>query len=232
MPEADQLSLQAHRRIIGTLGLMMPALIFLLAGARPTPGLARWTPQWSVSAYYYTGAVGVFVGVLFALSLFLFTYQGYKGVKADRIVGGVGGFAALVVALFPTAAPTGLSPPAWWTDATAVVHYVAAVVLFLSFIVFALWLFRQSDKPTRRERTWDKNFRDDVCLACGLVMIVCLLWAAVAKRAVSPIFWPESIAIIAFAISWLAKGEAHTPVLQAAKKLMKVGGASRTDRRP
>jgi hypothetical protein len=220
MAEADQLSLRAHRRIIGTLGLLMPALIYLLAGVRPTPGLARWTPQWSVSAYYYTGAIGVFVGVLFALSLFLFSYQGYKGVKADRIVGAVAGLAALIVALFPTAAPTGLFPPPWWNDATAVVHYVAAVVLFGSFIVFAMWLFRRSDKPTRRERSRDKNFRDDVCLVCGLVMIVCLLWAAIAKRAVAPIFWPESIAIVAFAVSWLAKGEAHTPMIHAAKKLM------------
>jgi heme A synthase len=224
MPEADQLSLRAHRRIIGTLGLLMPAMIYLLAGARPTPGLARWTPQWSVSAYYYTGAIGVFVGVLFALSLFLFSYRGYKGVKADRIVGAVGGLAALIVALFPTAAPTGLSPPAWWNDTTAVVHYVAAVVLFGSFIAFAMWLFRLSDKPNRRARGRDKNLRDDVCLVCGIVMIVCLLWAAIAKRAVSPIFWPESIAIVAFAVSWLAKGEAHAPVLRAAKRLMKAGG--------
>jgi heme/copper-type cytochrome/quinol oxidase subunit 2 len=224
MAEAEQLSLKAHRRIIGTLGLLMPALIYLLAGVRPTPGLMRWTPQWSVSAYYYTGAIGVFVGVLFALALFLFSYRGYRGVKADRIVGTVGGLAALVVALFPTAAPAGLLPPPWWTDETAVVHYAAAFVLFGSFIVFAMWLFRRSDKRSRRERTRDKNLRDDVCLVCGLVMIVCLLWAAIAKRAVAPIFWPESIAIVAFAVSWLVKGEAHTPVIQAARKLMRGGG--------
>jgi hypothetical protein len=160
------------------------------------------------------------VGVLFSLSLFLFSYQGYKGVKADRIVGFVGGVAALFVALFPTAAPTGLSPPAWWGDSTAVIHYASAVVLFVSFILFAVWLFRRSDKPTRRERGWDKNVRDDICLVCGLVMSGCVVWAAIAKRAVQPIFWQESIAIMAFAVSWLAKGEAFTPIIARAGRLL------------
>jgi heme A synthase len=217
----DDLSLQAHRRIIGTLGVVMPVLVYLFAGLRPTAGLPAWDVLWSVSAYYYTGAVGVFVGLLFALSLFLFSYQGYKRVRADRVVGKVGGVAALGVALFPTAAPSGLSEPSWWSETTAVIHYVAAVVLFTAFILFAVWLFRRSDTPSRRDRPPDKRRRDGVCLACGLVMIACVVWAAVAKLVVAPIFWPESIAIVAFAISWLVKGEAHKPVVRAAENLLR-----------
>jgi heme A synthase len=217
----DVLSLQAHRRIVGTIGFFLPALVYLFAAARPTAGLDRWQLLWSVSAYYYTGAIGVFVGALFALSLFLFSYRGYKGVVADRIVGAIGGLAALIVALFPTAAPGELHEPSWWGEATAVVHYVAAVVLFLSFILFAIWLFRRSDVKKRSERPPDKRFRDDVCLGCGLVMIACVTWAAIAKYRDTPIFWPESIAIVAFAISWLVKGEAHTPIIRGAKKLMR-----------
>ena len=220
----EELSLQAHRRIVGTIGFFLPALVYGFAAARPTAGLDRWQLLWSVSAYYYTGAVGVFVGALFALALFLFSYRGYKGVIADRIVGGVGGLAALAVALFPTSAPGDLPEPTWWGDTTAVIHYVAAVVLFLSFIVFALWLFRRSDIPRRRDRPPDKRFRDDVCLGCGLVMIASVTWAAIAKYQDTPIFWPESISIVAFAISWLVKGEAHWPLLRGAKKL--VGGAA------
>ncbi len=226
MPDAptraapDQLSLQAHRRIIGTIGFFLPALIYLFAAARPTAGLDRWEVLWSVSAYYYTGAIGVFVGALFALSLFLFSYRGYKGVIADRIVGGIGGLAALFVALFPTAAPGDLTAPTWWGETTAVVHYIAAVVLFLAFIAFAIWLFRRSDIPKRRDRPLDKRRRDDACLACGLVMIACVTWAAIAKYIDKPIFLPESIAIVAFAISWLVKGEAHEPLIRQARKLM------------
>jgi hypothetical protein len=216
----EVLSLQTHRRIIGTIGFFLPALVYLFAAVRPTAGLDRWQLLWSVSAYYYTGAVGVFVGALFALSLFLFSYQGYRGVAADRIVGGIGGIAALIVGLFPTAAPGDLQEPTWWTETTAVIHYGAAVVLFAAFILFAIWLFRRSDVRRRRDRPPDKRLRDDVCLGCALVMIVCVTWAAIAKYRDTPIFWPESIAIVAFAISWLVKGEAHTPLIRRAKKLM------------
>jgi heme/copper-type cytochrome/quinol oxidase subunit 2 len=217
----DALSLQAHRRIVGLVGIMLPLLVYLWAGVRPTAGLPRWRLLWSVSSYYYTGAVTVFVGLLFALSFFLFSYRGYKGVAADRIVGWVGGLAALVVALFPTAAPAGAVEPTWWTAKTGLLHYVAAVVLFVSFILFALWLFRKSDTPRRRDRPPDKRRRDDACLACGLVMIACVVWAGVASYVDRPIFVPESIAIVAFAVSWLVKGEAHEPVLRAVRRLMR-----------
>jgi hypothetical protein len=104
------LSQQAHRQVIGVLGLVLPLLLYVLAGLRPTAGLKPWQPLDALSAYYYTGAVGAFVGVLFALSLFLLTYQGYEGVQADRIVGRIGGAAALVVVLFPTKVPEGVDP--------------------------------------------------------------------------------------------------------------------------
>jgi hypothetical protein len=98
-----------------------------------------------VSAYYYTGAVGIFVGVLFALALFLFTYGGYEGVVADRVVGSLAGAAALGVILFPTSAPGCLSEPSWWHRGFRVVHHVSAVALFVAFILLAIWLFRNPD---------------------------------------------------------------------------------------
>jgi heme/copper-type cytochrome/quinol oxidase subunit 2 len=172
----------------------------------------------SVSAYYYTGAVSVFAGVLFALALFLLTYPGYKEVAADRVVGRVGGLAAIAVALFPTTAPAGLSAPSWWHPQMAVVHHVAAVVLFVSFILFAIWLFRKSNVPRRQDRPLDKRRRDDICLACGILMIVAVLWAASSMVTHAPIFLPESIAIGAFAVSWLTKGEVHKPVMQMVRR--------------
>jgi len=214
-----ELSQQGHRRLIGVLGMLLPVLLYLLAGLRPTEGLPRWEVLDSVSAYYYTGAVGVFTGILFALALFLLTYPGYHGVLADRLVGWLGGTAALGVALFPTAAPGDLAEPTWWECWVRTAHYVSAALLFVSFILFAVWLFRKSNIPLRRDRPADKRWRDDICLACGLVMIGAVLWAASSLVTRRPIFLPEAIAIVAFAVSWLVKGEAYQPVLQAVRRM-------------
>lgn len=72
------LSQQTHRRLIGVLGFLLPILLYLVAGLRPTAPLLRWTPLDSVSAYYYTGAVAILVGVLFALSLFSVQLPGLR----------------------------------------------------------------------------------------------------------------------------------------------------------
>lgn len=213
------LSHRTHRRLIGVLGALLPVLIYVIAGIRPTEGLPRWDLLTSVSAYYYTGSVAIFVGVLFALSLFLLSYPGYTEVNTDRLVGGLGGAAALGVGLFPTKAPEGLFEPSWWSPWMGTVHNVSAVILFGAFILFSLWLFRKSNVPKRGDRPFDKRMRDDVCLACGLVMIVSVLWAMAASMAGKSIFWPEAIAILAFAISWLAKGELHELALRAFRRL-------------
>jgi len=215
----ENMSQQGQRQLIGILGLLLPALIYVLAGLLPTVGLPRWRVLDSVSAYYYTGGVGVFVGVLFALALFLVSYPGYRGVAADRVVGRVGGIAAIIVALFPTKAPRGLLAPSWWRPRMAAVHYLAAVVLFTSFILFAIWLFRKSNIPRRQDRPPDKRRRDDICLACGIIMIITVLWAASSTFTHAPIFLPESIAIAAFAVSWLTKGEIQKPVMEMVRKL-------------
>ena len=121
--------------------------------------------------------------------------------------------------MFPTTALDGLTEPTWWRPAISVVHYVAAVLLLVAFILFSIWLFRKSSIPKRHDRPLEKRRRDDVCLICGLMMIVCVLWAASSLITDAPIFLPEAIAIVAFAISWLVKGEAYRPVLGAIRRL-------------
>lgn len=211
------LSVRAHRQLIGYLGLLLPIVLYLLAGLRSTTGLQSWKLLGSVSAYYDTGAVGVFVGVLFALSLFLFSYRGYVNDRADRIIGKIAGVAALGVPLFPTKPPLGSLGPSWWTPIMDKLHLASAIVLFGSFILFALWLFRQSRIPRFRDRPQEKRARDTVCLLCGIAMLLGMIWAVIASFLGYSIFWPETIAIEAFAVSWLTKGEVHLSVIRAAR---------------
>jgi len=93
-----------------------------------------------------------------------------------------------VVAFSPTKAPVGVPALLWWTPTAGVLHHVAAIVLFAMFAIFALWLFRltaDGEQPVADKRRRNKLY----------------LYGR-------PIFWPESIALIAFSLSWLVKGYA------------------------
>lgn len=208
------LHLLTHRQLIGYLGLSLPLGVYVLAGFVPTDGLTSWRPLMSVSEYYYTGAGDFFVGVLFAMALFLFTYPGYQGVLKDRLLALVAGVAALGVAVFPTNAPGGAVPASWWRPALGTIHLACAAVLFSSFALFALWLFRLSEVPRWRDRDPEKKLRDVFFLACGCVILACMGWVAIAAQRGSSILLPEMIAIMAFALAWLVKGEAQTPAVR------------------
>ncbi len=195
-------------------------ILLLLAGLRPTEGLPRWSPLESVSAYYYTGAVAAFVGLLVALALFLFTYRGYdnKYGRLDRIAAVTAGVAALGVAFFPTHAPPPLTVATWWSPVTGVLHYVFAVILFTMFAVFSLWLFRLTEVGVQPAE--DKVHRNRIYMVCGLVIVGSMIWVVVARIDDGDIFVPETVALTAFAVSWLVKGYAHRTIAGAARSLV------------
>jgi hypothetical protein len=203
---ADDLSGHRHRQVIGYLGLALPILLVQLERLRPNAASDHWVGD-SISAYYWTGAVALFVGILAALSLFLLTYRGYanESYRYDRGAAIIAGVAAAVVALFPASPPPGIAPP-WYRGWISTTHAVAAVVLFSMFAVFSLWLFRKSGAVG--EQAPDKKQRDRIYALCGIGILVSMAWALVAGRAGQSIFWPESFALGFLAWSWLTKGRA------------------------
>jgi len=223
--EPDDLSSAAYRQLIGYLGLVLPFILWLVAGVRPTEGLPPWQLLESVSSYYYTGAVSAFVGVLAALGAFLVTYRGYKNEYRwrDRVAGVVAGIAAVLVALFPTAGPTGLPVLSWWTKLTGIIHYIAAATLFCSFIFFSLFLFRKSKPGSGKTLTMSKRVRNGIHTFCGIAMAVCIAWAGIASLMNEPIFWPEALALEFFAVSWLAKGRADRTLIAAGRRTLYYG---------
>ncbi len=223
--EPDDLSSHAHRQFIGILGLALPVILWLIAGVRPTKGLPQWKLLGAVSDYYYTGAVAAFVGTLVVLGVFLFTYRGYKNKyrRRDRVAAIVAGLAAILVALFPTSAPTGLSEPSWWIPRTGTIHHISAVVLFCAFSFFSLFLFPKSKPGAREPLPLDKKVRNWIYILCGIAIVGCMLWAWIMYSKVDPVFWPEALSLEFFAVSWLVKGRADKTAIVAVRRALYYG---------
>ena len=200
------LSYQTHRIVIGLLGLLLPLLLPALSDLFVTPKLPTTGVLDSVSAYYYSGAMFAFVGILFALALFLGTYRGYAG-AIDQVLGILGGLAALGVVIFPTEAPDDSLKRAWWTPCMKDLHYGSATALFLIFIIFAVFVFTQSDQRWAAMRP-NKKVRNVLSVLCGVFMFFGVIWTWRNGHAKRPIFVPECFTIGFFAVSWLLKATA------------------------
>jgi len=187
----------ALRRAVGCIAMLLPFALmlgeYIIFGGKIIPK--------SISHYYYLGMGDVFVGALCAIGLFLFFYSGYD--KWDDWAGNIAGFFAIGVALFPTGA-SGQS------YVIGKIHDVCAVLLFIMLTVFSLFLFtKKAPEPTRR-----KLVRNKIYIICGLIMAACIISVALYSNFFSTaypdsrlVFISETVALIAFGVSWLVKGE-------------------------
>ena len=194
------------RKAIGLLGTFLPLVLYLGAVIVFQTGM-----QSSISSYYHTGMGDIFVGTLFALGLFLFSYRGY--IRSDDITGDLGCVFAIGAALFPI---TPDNPAPGDVPFIGYLHFAFAALLFLTLIYFSLFLFTKTDpnRPaTRRKLQRNRVYRASgylMSLCIVLIVILSLLPDEVASpiEVYNPVFWLESILLIAFGISWLTKGEA------------------------
>jgi hypothetical protein len=186
------------RKAVGILGIALPVL--LAVGCLVVGQCDGLEP--TISDYYGTPMRDLFVGLLFAIGLFLFSYRGYD--RRDEVAGKLACCFAIGVALFPTTSTT-----PWVHDA----HLVFAAALFLTLAWFSLFQFTQTAKdvpPTLRKVQRNRIYR-----ACGIVMLACVAGVGVYKgflahtalAGLNPVFWLESLALWAFGFSWLTKGE-------------------------
>jgi hypothetical protein len=142
---------------------------------------------------------------------------GYKNDShwADRICAVLGAIAALGIAFFPTKEPEGMKPLDWWEPWIGIVHHACAAILFGIFALYCLWLFRKRGSVSGADD--GKQTRNNFYLACGVAILFCMGWAALNASKGASIFWPESFALGAFALSWLVKGYAATSVKAVAR---------------
>lgn len=203
-PSSLMIGYMTLRKAVGLLGTSLPFVLSLGALLLFDTGI-----QPSISSYYHTGMGDVFVGILCAIGVFMLSYRGYE--RQDGVAGDLACVFAVGTALFPTTPRGDLT-----LDAIGALHLVFAALFFLTLAYFSLFLFTKTDPtktPTRR-----KIQRNQVYRVCGytLVASIALIFLLTflpseIKRALSPynpVYWLESLAVVAFGISWLTKGEA------------------------
>ncbi len=205
VPTEDELGALSYvglRRAIGIIALALPPTLVvgqLLLDGKPWPN--------SISAYYYTSMRNVFVGAMCALGVFLLSYR-YR--REDNRLSTVAAVCALGIALFPTAQEGTTTTGEDWVRA---VHFGCAAVFFLVLAGFSLLVFTRTDGPL----TSRKLLRNRVYRLCGVIIVVSLaaaggnaLWErsfdGYPLRDDNALFWLESIAVWAFGLSWLVKG--------------------------
>ncbi len=206
------------RKTIGWLGFLFPFIVIVASAVQGDVFMRQ-----SISQYYHSAGGDVFVGLLFAQAIFLYAYRGYSYDPnnpghdfplrlSDNAAGNIAAIGALGTAVFPTIEcdTTG----GCGTSFSSYAHWGFSALFFLILSYICLCLFVQSGEE---EPTIQKKRRNRVYKACGYVMLLAMALAIV--KGVVPhdvevimdgyhmLFWLETIAVMAFGVSWLVKGE-------------------------
>lgn len=186
------------RRAIGLIGLALPFVLILGKQLVQGGGLVG-----SLSGYYYTDLRDVLVGAMCAVGVFLLAYYGHD--RIDNLASSVAGVGAIGLALLPTTPDHDVTA---WDRTSGVLHWVFAAVFFLSLAYFCLRLF-----PHDGEQPPGTGV---VYRVCGVVILACLVLIAATKAfgllpALLPALWLESVAVWAFGVAWLVKGQTLEP---------------------
>lgn len=202
------ISYLAMRRLIGILGITLPFIVVLGGITQGEPGV-----QGSISGYYYTSMRDLLVGILSGVALFLISYKGYE--KIDDIVAKMSGIFALGMIFFPTAMFSGkvVRVGLFFIDdnISEKIHLIFGTLFFLALSFNSLFLFTRRHPGVMGK---EKKRRNIIYRLCGIVMflaIVCITVYTFFLRetflaAFNPVLILESIALLAFGVSWLVKG--------------------------
>jgi hypothetical protein len=181
------------RKLIGILGIALPLVMFL--GERL---LCSTRLQPTISDYYYTHMRDAFVGILWAIGVFMICYRGTR--VWDDVISTAAGLCAILVALFPTkphentsdrcVIASAISPA--WQAMIGNLHLTFAALFFLAITAMALFLFKN-----RGKYDWTNAFYK----VCGGTMLACVLWMVFGVT-----FFKETIAVEAFGWAWLVNG--------------------------
>lgn len=214
----------ALRRIVGVIAILLAFALRL--------GVIAFNhrPPYSVSSYYYSPMRNVLVGSLCVLGVFLIAYKGHD--KLETWVTNIAGAAAIGVAFCPTSSPA--FRPAWVSALHPIFAAVAMAGLALMALQFThtkpsatsldwreelkymAWtlLYRYDLDKRNKGRDPNKKVRNRIYSSCAWLILAGVIlafvqnfWSQPVKDVTQWLFWFEALAIVAFGVSWLVKGE-------------------------
>ena len=196
------------RIVVGALGVALP--LWLVFGDLWLGGDLRD----SLSSYYYSGVRELFVGVLCAIGVFLFTYKVAEH-SLDNTLSIFAAVAVLAVALFPTGLPTGVAAPTPLQEKlgeTSVerIHFSGAFVFILSLAVISfLYGVREGRRPRQQGKRSPRFWR---WYHWGCAIFIAGALAGIGVDMLTEwgpnesLLIGEWVAVWAFGASWLMKG--------------------------
>ncbi|HUI64198.1 MAG TPA: DUF998 domain-containing protein [Bacteroidota bacterium] len=198
----------AMRRLIGVLGISLPFIVILGGFIQGGSDL-----QGSISGYYYTNMRDCLVGILSGVALFLLSYRGYELI--DDIVANLSGVFALGMIIFPTAMFSGKVVRVGMfliaDNISEKIHIIFGTLFFLALSFNSLFLFTRRHPGVMGK---EKRRRNVIYRSCGIVMILAIVCITIYTlflngtyfAAMNPVLILESVALLAFGVSWLVKG--------------------------
>lgn len=210
------------RRLIGVLIMIWTPLSVIVGlwGAKEVNEFGVWWQ--SLSAMYWSNARNVFLAVMSITGAFLFLYDGYDW--KDKLVNSITAVGIFGLILFPSYSEfvLGTNPnssynifPNFIGKNCQLVHAIAGLVLFISYIVNILFLFTKHSG----EITDKKKVRNIIYIVCGVVMATTIgINNYIVARSLLgnpskllPVYltvWFEGIYLFCCGFAWLVKGEA------------------------
>jgi hypothetical protein len=197
------------RQAIGWLGLLMPFMVRFGAGF-----LDGIHTNDSISAYYYTCMRDVFVATLVLIGALMACYRSQDWY--DNLITIIAGLSAIGMGLFPM--PPDFSDqllrdyPSLAANTKCCLntcqfdyHSIFSVIFFAA--IFYQVSFQFSD-PKLVNPGPQKQSRNQVYKVCGFLMFIAFLAIGLIKLQNNggSIFWPETLAVVAFGVAWLVKG--------------------------
>jgi len=176
---------------IGVTALAVPIVLPLVGG---------YEGHYSISYFYHVPATrDLFVGLLWALGLFLVLFQGLS--RAENLLLTLAGILLILVAMVPTGIAQCTDTALDWHEGFAVAFFACLFVVALGFskrrLSYILW-------PPLRAR-FARAYNLAGCLMIGLPLAAWGLHLWRGPDCGHAIYWIEAAAILAFAVYWFVK---------------------------